>query len=79
MLSLGEAGLMKRSECEASEKCEGAGPPARRPNALDMKAMRSGIGAALKEIYSDVVGDEIPDRLVELLKQLDQKNDTGGT
>jgi len=38
--------------------------------------MHRGIGAALKELYSDVLREEIPDRMVELLMQLDHQMDT---
>jgi hypothetical protein len=38
--------------------------------------MCSGIGAALKERYSDVLREEIPDRMVELLMQLDHQMNT---
>jgi hypothetical protein len=39
----------------------------------DMKAVLTGIGGALRTHYSDVLRQEIPDRIAELLKQLDQQ------
>ncbi len=39
----------------------------------DLRAVRRGIGAALRTLYSDVLREEIPDRIAELLSQLDQQ------
>jgi hypothetical protein len=39
----------------------------------DLSAVRRGIGAALRTLYSDVLREEIPDRIAELLSQLDQQ------
>ena len=39
-----------------------------------LMAVRRGIGAALRTLYSDVFREEIPDRIAELLSQLDQKD-----
>jgi hypothetical protein len=45
-----------------------------RPNAgFDLKAVRTGIGAALRTLYSDVLREEVPDRMAELSRQLDQQ------
>jgi hypothetical protein len=50
-----------------------AGPDETRPNAsLNLKAVRS-IGAELRTLHSDVLGEEVPDRMAELLRQLDEK------
>jgi hypothetical protein len=38
----------------------------------DLRAVRRGIGAALRTLYSDVLREEIPDRIAALLSQLDQ-------
>jgi hypothetical protein len=38
----------------------------------DLKAVRTGIGAAPQTLLSDVLREPIPDRMAELLKQLDQ-------
>jgi Anti-sigma factor NepR len=38
----------------------------------DLRAVRTGIGAALRTLYSDVLREEIPDRMAELLLQLNQ-------
>jgi hypothetical protein len=40
----------------------------------DLSAVRRGTGAALRTLYSDVLGEEIPDQIAELLSQLDQKD-----
>ena len=45
----------------------------------DLKAVRMGIGAALRTLYSDVLREEIPDRMAELLLQLDQQKDADST
>ena len=39
----------------------------------DLRAMRAGIGAELRKLYSDVLREEIPDRMAELLGQLDRQ------
>jgi Anti-sigma factor NepR len=39
----------------------------------DLRAMRTGIGAELRTLYSDVLREKIPDRIAELLWQLDQQ------
>jgi Anti-sigma factor NepR len=39
----------------------------------DLKAVRTSIGQALRSLYSDVLREEIPDRMAELLLQLDQR------
>jgi Anti-sigma factor NepR len=39
----------------------------------ELRAVRRGIGAALRTLYSDVLREEIPDRMAELLSQLDQQ------
>jgi hypothetical protein len=36
-------------------------------------AVRAGIGTALRMIHSGVLREEVPDRITELLKQLDQQ------
>ena len=41
----------------------------------DLKAVRTGIGAALRTLHSDVLREEVPDRIAELLKRLDQQKD----
>lgn len=52
----------------------------------DLKAVRTGIGAGLRALYSDMLREELADRIAELLrqldqrlKQLDQQKDTGAT
>ena len=39
----------------------------------DLKAVRTGIGAALRTFHSDVLREEAPDRMAELLKELEQQ------
>ena len=46
---------------------------ARDPAPADLRAVRTAIGAELRRLYSDVLREEIPDRMVELLRQLDQQ------
>ena len=60
---------------------EGAGQPGTGPNAgfelkVDLKAVRTGIGAALRTLRSDVLREEVPDRIDELLKRLDEPKGT---
>ena len=38
----------------------------------DSKAVLSGIGAGLRMLHSDVLQEDIPDRMAELLRQLDE-------
>jgi hypothetical protein len=39
----------------------------------DLSAVRTVIGAELRKIHSDVLREEIPDRMAELIKQLNQQ------
>jgi hypothetical protein len=39
----------------------------------DLKAVRTGIGQALRALHSKVLREEVPDRIAELLRQLDQQ------
>jgi hypothetical protein len=49
-----------------------------RPRAeSDLKAVRAGIGVAIRTIHSDVLREEIPDRMAALLRQLDEPKDVG--
>jgi hypothetical protein len=38
----------------------------------DLGAVRAAIGGELRRLYSDVLREEIPDRMAELIRQLDQ-------
>ena len=59
-----------------SDRRDAAGRHGTRPNAVfDLKAVRTGIGAALRTLHSDVLREEVPDRIAELLKRLDQQKD----
>ena len=37
----------------------------------DLKAVRTGIGQALRTLHSKVLQEEVPDRIAELARQLD--------
>lgn len=64
-------GYRKRRE---SDKRVGVGPYETRPDPnVDLGAVRAGIGTALRMIHSGVLREEVPDRITELLKQLDQQ------
>ena len=63
--------------------CRGAGIPAsgitligmgRRPKPVfDFEAVRTAIGTALRSLHSNVLEEPLPDRIAELLRQLDQQ------
>jgi hypothetical protein len=56
------------------ERRDGVGPRGTRPDAgIDLKAVRTGIGAELRTLHSDVLRAEVSDRMAELLKRLDQQ------
>ena len=38
----------------------------------DLNAVRTGIGSELRKLHSDVLREEIPDRIAELIRQLEQ-------
>jgi Anti-sigma factor NepR len=38
----------------------------------DVNAVRTGISTELRKLYSGVLREEIPERMAELIKQLDQ-------
>jgi hypothetical protein len=40
--------------------------------AADVKAVSTGIGKELRKLYSDVLREEIPDKMAALIKKLDQ-------
>jgi len=70
--------LMNRRECRDSDKRDDVGLRETQSNAdLDLKAVRTGIGAAIRTIHSDVLREEVPERIAELLRQLDQQKDAG--
>jgi hypothetical protein len=67
---------MNSREGREPDKRNGVGRHGTRPNADgDLKAVRTGIGAALRSLHSDVLREEVPDRIAELLRQLDQRKD----
>lgn len=39
----------------------------------DLRAVRRGVGEAVRTLYSDVLREEVPNRITELLMQLDQQ------
>ena len=63
--------------------CRGDGTPAsgmtlvgmgRRPRAgRDFEAVRTAIGMALRPLHSEVLHEPLPDRIAELIRQLDQE------
>jgi hypothetical protein len=63
--------------------CRGDGNPAsgmalvgmgRRPRAgSQFDSVRAGIGSALRSLRSDVLREPLPDRIAELLRQLDEQ------
>jgi Anti-sigma factor NepR len=63
--------------------CRGAGIPAqgitlvgmgRRPRARShFDSVRAGIGSALRSLHSEVLREPLPDRIAELLRQLDEQ------
>ena len=66
--------LMKRRECRESDKRDGVSPRETPPEAgVDSEAVRIGVGTALRTLHSDVLREEVPDRIAELLRQLDQQ------
>jgi hypothetical protein len=51
---------------------------ARRPNARSaFEAVRTAIGAELRRLHSNVLREPIPDRMAELLRQLDRPTRNG--
>ena len=70
-----------RVELQSDHDCERAKNEAgemalvsfdRDPGPTDLKAVRTGIGQALRTLYSDALREEVPDKIAELLRQLDQ-------
>ena len=69
------------------KNCRGAGNPVkkmtlvgmagRRNAILDLEATRTAIGAALRTLYRDLLREPIPDRMADLLRQLDQPTESG--
>jgi Anti-sigma factor NepR len=59
----------KRARSPANEKAF----MARNLAPAELRAVRRGVGAALRTLYSDVLHEEIPNRVAELLRQLDQQ------
>ncbi len=43
----------------------------------DFEAVRTAIGTALRSLHSDVLREPLPDRIAELLRQLDQPPESG--
>jgi hypothetical protein len=73
--ALGEWGelLMSYRNRRESDKRTDVRPHETRPNAsVELGAVRAGIGTALRLAHSSVLREEVPDRIAELLKQLDQ-------
>jgi hypothetical protein len=69
--------LMIRGKDREPDKRDGIGRHGARPNAgFDLMAVRRDIGAALRTLHSDVLREAVPDRIVELLRQLDPEGHT---
>jgi Anti-sigma factor NepR len=49
-----------------------------RPSVNHLKAVRTGIGAAVRALHCDVLRQAVPDRIAELLRQIDQQKDADG-
>jgi hypothetical protein len=47
-----------------------------RANVDKLKAVTAGIGAAVRALHSGVLHEEVPDKIAELLRKLDQQEDT---
>jgi hypothetical protein len=62
--------VMNRGEYREPGKRDGVGRHGMQPNA-DLKAVRTGIGAELRTLHSDVLREEVPDRIAMFLRQLD--------
>jgi hypothetical protein len=46
----------------------------RRPRASShIDSVRAGVGSALRSLHSDLLREPLPDRIAELLKQLDER------
>jgi hypothetical protein len=43
----------------------------------NLRVIRTAIGGELRRLYSDVLRQEIPDRMAELIRQLDQLKEAG--
>jgi hypothetical protein len=67
--------LMNRGEYREPGKRDGVGRHGTQPNA-DLKAVRTGIGAELRTLHSDVLREEVPDRIAVFLRQLDPQKGT---
>ena len=65
--------LMNHRKCLPPDKRRSAGRLRTRPTGFNLKAARIGIGAALRTLHSDVLGEEVPDRMAELLMQLEDQ------
>jgi Anti-sigma factor NepR len=60
--------------CRESDKQDSVGGHRTRPDAgVDSEAVRIGVAAALLAIHSDLLREEVPDRIAELLRQLDEQ------
>jgi anti-sigma factor NepR-like protein len=69
--------LMICGKYREPDKRDGIGRHGTRPNAgFDLRAVRSGTGAALRTLHSDVLREAVPDRIAELLRQLDPQEHT---
>jgi len=69
--------LMNCGERREPDKTDSVGPHGTRSSAgVDLKVVRTGIGVALRTLHSEVLREKVPDRMAELLSQLDQQKDS---
>jgi hypothetical protein len=66
------ARIEERGQPDVRDWGDGRGMP---PSVDDLRAVRIGIGAALRTLHSDVLRDAIPSRIAELFRQIDQRKD----
>ena len=67
--------LMNSREYREPDKRDDVGRHGTRPN-TDLKVVCTGIGAELRTLHFGVLCEEVPDRMAELLKQLDQPTES---
>jgi hypothetical protein len=66
----GDSLMRERGE---RDKRLGVGRHRTRPNVgADLKAVRTGVGAALRTLHSEVLCEDVPNKMAELLSRLDQ-------
>ncbi len=70
--------VMNHRDRRETDKGDGVGRCGKPPDAgNDLEPLRTGIGAELQKLHSDLLREELPDRIAELLRQLDRRRDAG--